>query len=48
MSFKNFSNGSVNPFGGLYKTLIKVFLFLSHKSLIESDSTSVPFIVRSG
>ena len=48
MSFKNFLNGSANPFGGLYKTLIKVFLFLSHQSSIESDFTSMLFILRSG
>ena len=28
MSLKNFSKGSVRSFGGLYRTLIKVFLFL--------------------
>ena len=47
MSFKNIWNGSSNPFGGLYKKLFKVFLFLSHENSIESDSTSVLFILRS-
>ena len=28
MSLKNFSEGSISPFGGLYTTLIKVFFFL--------------------
>ena len=39
MQFRNFSKGSVNPFGGLYKTLINVFQFFLHKSSIEIDST---------
>ena len=48
MQFRNFSKGSVNPFGGLYKTLINVFSIFLHKSSIEIDSTSVLLILRSG
>ena len=38
---------SVNPFGGLYKTLINVFRLFLQKSSIEIDSTSVLLILRS-
>ena len=48
MQFRNFSKGSDNPFGGLYKTLINVFRFFLHKSSIEIDSTSVLLVLRSG
>ena len=46
MQYRNFSKGSVNPFGGLYKTLINVFRFLLHKSPIETVSTLVLLILR--
>ena len=35
MQFRNFSNGSVNPFGDLCKTLIDMFGFFSMKVLLK-------------
>ena len=45
--FKNISNDSVLPLGGLYKTFIKVLHLFSNKSSIHRDSTSLQLMLRS-
>ena len=47
-SFKYLWNGSITPFGGLYKKISKVFRSLWNKIFIESDSTSRLLILKSG